>query len=560
MAETKENKGPAVRPARRNRCAFISHLSSLSTVQRETTAFTELYARHLPTIPSPHPAVSSWAAPSRVLVGGTEPSVSDRAASPPLAPHSHERRQSISNFADASGCRSEEILQLGRQQHNSVMTTIADQRVVMLNHLLPLGSDEGELIKETTAAIRKAVESLIADLRRTRNQRFARACGDAGLLRLLCIPESGRNAHDAADDSGEDTPDEDAQLELARRDPDFALRREQAKMAAAQARRHALRLAQLSSFHMAVERLHGSGMSYEAIVADHPLFTEHMRKLLKAEFRLTEGHVPRGELRAKSTRRRSTVRTSFCFGKRSSLPTMGAGGPAASAAAAPSSTEPSAWVRVREHRTSLTLSNAHLTDPYERPLPPLELRLGSAKAKQLEQGKHMDQIPDNVWWRLLQGVYWPLKVRVLMLGGRCGVGNKRRKREWRVVRAAQTAEKQTTLAQGAVSAFQYASADGAPSRGGGSAEISRPRTVDEALIGAQALRGPHGETALHRCFLKYERVHRVLIRFLLHHYGSTAARADDLRALVNTPYTSLLYHGETVLHFAVMHRDVEMAR
>jgi hypothetical protein len=60
---------------------------------------------------------------------------------------------------------------------------------------------------------------------------------------------------------------------------------------------------------------------------------------------------------------------------------------------------------------------------------------------------------------------------------------------------------------------------------------------------------------------QYTKCHAVLAHFLLLHFEKRAAEEDGLERsqrvnalnhLVNAPYQSLLYHGETCLHFAVM--------
>ena len=102
---------------------------------------------------------------------------------------------------------------------------------------------------------------------------------------------------------------------------------------------------------------------------------------------------------------------------------------------------------------------------------------------------------------------------------------------------------------------------------------------------AQGGLGAHGETPFLLCALKNHLEHRLLMRFLLAHYaspevshGATSRRsavgpgttdadgpvpglsgAKKLRKLVCAAYEGAQFHGETALHFAVVHGDHEMA-
>lgn len=74
-------------------------------------------------------------------------------------------------------------------------------------------------------------------------------------------------------------------------------------------------------------------------------------------------------------------------------------------------------------------------------------------------------------------------------------------------------------------------------------------------LGQQTGLGSHGESAFLLCALKNQPEHRILMRFLLAHY-----EGDQRDALVNARYVAPQFHGETALHFAVVHRDFEMTR
>jgi hypothetical protein len=155
--------------------------------------------------------------------------------SAPTVTHSfnelHDLRQTVSNPGLTPMERPEEIEAFGRQQRAG---SGDDRRVRLLNALMPLAGEaeescsraacddntcqkmvntRGVLYARAEEAMRHAEEDLINELRQRRNHRYARACGDSALLRMLHIP-MGRSG-DGGVEEAEDTPDEDEDVEAA---------------------------------------------------------------------------------------------------------------------------------------------------------------------------------------------------------------------------------------------------------------------------------------------------------------------------------------------------------
>ena len=153
--------------------------------------------------------------------------------SAPTVTHSfnelHDLRQTVSNPGLTPMERPEEIEAFGRQQRAG---SGDDRRVRLLNALMPLAGEaeesctraacddntcqkmvntRGVLYARAEKAMRHAEEDLINELRQRRNHRYARACGDSALLRMLHIP-MGRSG-DGGVEEAEDTPDEDEDVE-----------------------------------------------------------------------------------------------------------------------------------------------------------------------------------------------------------------------------------------------------------------------------------------------------------------------------------------------------------